>query len=46
MNKKQLLDYESPTTELINLRIESGILILSGQDNTIENATIDNWGTL
>ena len=26
MNKKQLLDYESPTTQLINLRIESGIL--------------------
>ena len=30
MNKKQLLDYESPTTQLINLRIESGILTVSG----------------
>ncbi|MBR5923960.1 MAG: hypothetical protein IKZ60_00735 [Bacteroidales bacterium] len=39
-------DYESPTTELINLRIESGILTLSGEENTIDDANLDNWGNL
>ena len=46
MNKKQLLDYESPTAELIELRIESGILFVSGQENVIEDAIFDNWGLL
>ena len=46
MNKKQLLDYESPTTQLIDLRVESGILIVSGEENTIEDAIIDDWGVL
>ncbi len=39
-------DYESPTTELINLRIESGILTLSGKGNTISDADLDDWGDL
>ena len=46
MNKKQLLDYESPITELIELRVESGILTVSGQKNTIDDAIEDEWGTL
>lgn len=33
MNKKQLLDYESPTTQLINLRIESALLTGSWDSN-------------
>lgn len=33
MNKNLLLDYDSPTTQLINLRIESGILTVSGDVN-------------
>ena len=45
MNKTKQ-DYESPTTDLINLRIESGILTLSGQENIIDDATLDNWGDL
>lgn len=30
MNKKQPLDYDSPSTQLIELRVESGILYVSG----------------
>ena len=42
--KKKLLDYESPTAELINLRIESEILTISGQNVIIEDAIFDDWG--
>lgn len=46
MNKKKILDYESPVTQLIELRVESGILTVSGQKNTIDDAIEDKWGTL
>ena len=39
-------DYESPTAELINLSIESGILVLSGMEVTINDAPLDEWGDL
>ena len=38
--------YSSPTVDTLELRIESGILIVSGQENTIEDAVNDDWGTL
>ena len=43
MNKNRLLDYESPVTELIELRVESGILYVSGGGN-INNATEEDFG--
>lgn len=46
MKKQQLVSYEAPTTQRIDLRIESGILTVSGQNNTLNNAIEDNWGTL
>jgi len=46
MNKKKILDYESPVTQLIELRVESGILTVSGKKNTIDDATEDWWGNL
>ena len=46
MNKKKILDYESPVTQLIELRVESGILTVSGQKNTINDAIEDEWGNL
>ena len=30
MNKKKLLDYESPSTQILELRFESGLLYVSG----------------
>ena len=46
MQKEKLKGYESPTTELIVLQIENGILVVSGSDSIILDATIDDWGTL
>ena len=44
MNKKQLLDYESPITQLINLRIESGIL--TGSTNEAFDTKNNDWSGL
>lgn len=43
MNKNKLLDYESPVTEHIELRVESGILFVSGGGN-VNNATEEDYG--
>ena len=43
MNKKQLLDYESPTTQLIDLRVESGILITSDPQNNPNSGYDNGW---
>ena len=40
MNK---IFYEKPTVELLVVRFEEGLLTVSGQQNTIQNATIDTW---
>ena len=43
MNKKKSL-YEAPTTNILVIRIEESLLTVSNQNNTIKNATIDEWG--
>ena len=42
MNKIKLT-YVRPTTDLLVIRFEEGLLTVSGQQNTIKNATIDTW---
>ena len=36
--------YEKPSTELLVVRFEEGILTVSNPNNTIQDATIDTWG--
>ena len=43
MNKEKLT-YLSPETETLVVRFEESLLTLSTQNNTIKNATIDEWG--
>ena len=43
MNKQKLMDYERPTTELIDLRIESGILITSDPENNPNKGYESGW---
>ena len=43
MNKKQSL-YEAPMTDILVVRFEESLLTVSNQNNTIQNATIDEWG--
>ena len=42
MNKIKL-EYEAPSCDLLVVRFEEGILTVSTQQNTINNATIDEW---
>lgn len=42
MNKKKSL-YEAPTIDVLEVQIEESVLTVSNQNNTIENATIDEW---
>lgn len=47
MNKKQFLDYESPSTQLIELRVKSGILSVSGGEPGAAGYNLDkgnSWG--
>jgi len=43
MNKNKSL-YEVPTTDVLVVRFEESLLTVSNQNNTIKNATIDEWG--
>lgn len=43
MNNKKLLDYESPITQLIDLRIESGILIVSDPKDNPNKGYDNEW---
>ena len=45
MNKKRLKGYESPTTELIELRVES-VICQSTSGDSIDPGIPDDWGTL
>ena len=42
MKKKQLLDYESPTTDLIELRFEGGLLTGSVKADGIRSLDYDD----
>ena len=42
MNKKKSL-YEAPTTDILVVRFEGSLLLVSTQSNRIQNATIDSW---
>ena len=42
MNKIKSL-YEAPTTDILVVRFEESLLVVSTQSNTIQNATIDEW---
>ena len=47
MNKKQFLDYESPSTQFIELCVESGILYVSGGEPGAAGYDLDKgnfWG--
>ena len=43
MNKKKSL-YEAPTTDVLVVRFEESLLTVSNPNNTIQDATIDEWG--
>ena len=43
MNKEKLKGYESPTTDVLELRIENEILIISG-GGLIESVLEDEYG--
>ena len=45
MNKEKLKGYESPTTDVLELRSE-GIICQSINSVIIESAIEDNWGEL
>ena len=42
----QKTTYTSPEVETLVVRCEGGILTLSGQNNTIDDAINDDWGNL
>lgn len=42
MNKIKSL-YEAPTIDILEVQFEESVLTVSNQNNTIENATIDEW---
>ena len=43
MNKTKQA-YDRPTTDVLVVRFEESLLTVSNQNNTIKNATIDEWG--
>ena len=43
MNKTKQ-GYVAPLSELLVVRFEESLLTVSNQNNTINNATIDEWG--
>ncbi len=47
MNKQNLKGYESPTTEIIELRTDGSILTVSASNMVILDAIVeDSWGDL
>ena len=47
MNKQNLKGYESPTTEIVELRIDGSILTVSASNMIILDAVVqDSWGDL
>ena len=40
---KKPSDYQTPTTEIVNLKIDNSILTLSGKDVLIQDAVYDDW---
>lgn len=47
MNKQKLKGYESPTTEIVELRIDGSILTVSASNMVILDAMVeDSWGDL
>ncbi len=43
MNKTKQ-GYVAPLSDLLVVRFEENLLTVSNQNNTIKNATIDEWG--
>ena len=44
MNKIKSL-YEAPTIDILEVQFEESVLTVSNQNNTINYATIDEWGS-